>query len=217
MRGVNLVKKYILLTSIVAVALIINVCTNKNITTNSSSNASNKTNKTQENSDSKTDIMKEEKALEASYKENNDLNKPDLEEARDFQTSLKNGSVIMISRGNSEELEVYNISSLDKFLNSFNNVKKGYVRVIKGIIKNDGSFLVNKLEEYETDGKVIKDTVYDTYINKNKFIQGEPIYLPKMVKICAGNSIRYVILQSKDTPEDMGALVISFDKSSIKN
>jgi hypothetical protein len=64
---------------------------------------------------------------------------------------------------------------------------------------------------------VIKDTVYDTYINKNKFIQGEPIYLPKMVKICSGNSIRYVILQSKDTPEDMGALVISFDKSSIKN
>ena len=147
MRGVNLVKKYILLASIVAVVLIINGCTNKNITTNSNSNVSNKTNTTQENSDTKTDIIKEQKALEASYKENNDLNKPDLEEARDFQKSLKNGSVIMISRGNSEELEVYNISSLDKFLNSFNNGEKGYVRVIKGIIKNDGPFLVRHIQK----------------------------------------------------------------------
>jgi hypothetical protein len=146
---VNLVKKYILLASIVAVALIINGCTNKNINANSSSNISNKTNTTQENSDSKNTIMREEKALQVSYKKNNDLKKPDIEEARNFQTSLKNGSVILISKGNNEEFEVYNISSLDKFLDSFNNGKKGYVRVIKGIIENDG-FIVNTLDGYET-------------------------------------------------------------------
>lgn len=210
-------KKYILLASIVSVVLIINGCTNKNINTNSSSNISNKTNTAQENSDSKNAIMKEEKASEASYKKNNDLKKPDIEEARNFQTSLKNGSVIMISRGNNEEIEVYNISSLDKFLDSFNNGKEGYVRVIKGIIENDDSFIVNKLDEYETDGKVIKDTVYDTYADKNKFIQGKPDYSPKMVKTCSDNAIRYAILESKDTPDNMGVTVISFDKSSIKN
>lgn len=210
-------KKYILLASIVSVVLIINGCTNKNINTNSSSNVSNKTDTTQKNSDSKNVIMKEEKALEASYKKNNDLKKLDIEEARNFQTSLRNGSVIMISRGNNEELEVYNISSLDKFIDSFNNGKEGYVRVIKGIIENDGSFIVNKLEEYETDGKVVKDTTYDTYTDKNKFTPGNPTYLHKMVKVCSGNSIRYATIQSKDTPEDMGALVISFDKNSIKN
>lgn len=210
-------KRYILLASIISVVLIINGCTNKNINTNNSSNVSNKTNTTQKNSDSKNVIIKEEKVLEASNKKDNDLKKLDIEESRNFQTSLKNGSVIMISKGNNKELEVYNISSLDKFLHSFNNGKEGYVRVIKGIIENDGSFIVNKLEEYETDGKLIKDTAYDTYTDKNKFTPGKPIYLPKMVKICSGNSIRYAILQSKDTPEDMGTLVISFDKSSIKN
>jgi hypothetical protein len=209
------VKRYILLANIVSVVLIINGCTNKNI--NSSSNVSNTTNTTQENSDSKDAIMKEEKALEASYKKNNDLKKSDIEEARNFQTSLKNGSVIMISRGDNKELEVYNIAMLDKFIDSFNNGKEGYVRIIKGIIKDDGTFLVNKLDEYETDGKVIKHSVYDTYVNKNKFIQGKPVYSPKIAKTSSGNGIRYAILESKDTPDNMGATVISFDKSSIKN
>lgn len=210
-------KKYILLASIVSVVLIINGCTNKNINANSSSNVSNKTNTTQENSDSKNAIMKEEKVLQASYKKNNDLKKPDIEEARNFQTSLKNGSVIMISKGNDEELEVYNISSLDKFLDSFNNGKEGYVRVIKGTLKDGGKFFANKLDEYDTDGKVIKQTVYDTYANKNKFTQGKSSYSPKIVKTSSGNVIRYAILESKDTPDNMGATVISFDKSSIKN
>lgn len=208
-------KRYILLASIVSVVLIINGCTNKNI--NSSSNVSNKTNTTQENSDSKDAIMKEEKALGASYKKNNDLKKSDIEEARNFQTSLKNGSVIMISRGDNKELEVYNIAMLDKFIDSFNNGKEAYVRIIKGIIKDDGTFLVNKLDEYETDGKVIKHTGYDTYANKNKFIQGKSDYFPKIAKTSSGNGIRYAILESKDTPDNMGATVISFDKSSIKN
>ena len=95
-----------------------------------------------------------------------------------MKTSLKNGSVIMIDRDNSKEQEVYNIASLDKFIDSFNNGKEGYVRVIKGTIKKDGTFLVNKLEEYETDGKVIKDLVYDTYADKNKFVPGRPTLFP---------------------------------------
>ncbi|WP_315071118.1 hypothetical protein [uncultured Clostridium sp.] len=123
----------------------------------------------------------------------------------------------MIDRDNSKDQEVYNIASLDKFIDLFNNGKEGYVRVIKGTIKKDDTFLVNKLEEYETDGKAIKDLVYDTYADKNKFVLGSPDYSPKMAKRDSGNAIRYEILQSKDTPENMGATVISFDKNSIKN
>ena len=59
--------------------------------------------------------------------------------------------------------------------------------------------------------------MYDTYANKNKFIQGKPDYSPKIAKTSSGNGIRYAILESKDTPDNMGATVISFDKSSIKN
>jgi hypothetical protein len=205
-------KRYILLTGILTVTLVISGCTSAK---NSSSTASTKIASTQVESDSKKANEDEGKALEAAFKEIKGLKKPNIEEARVFEASLKNGSVIMISRYNSKELEVYNISMLDKFLDSFNNGKEGYVRVIKGTIV-DGKLLVNKLEEYETDGKVIKDTVYDTYADKNKFIQGKPVYSPKIVKTCSDNAIRYAILGSKDTPDNMGATVISFDKSSIK-
>lgn len=208
-------KEYILLVSIVTAVLIISGCTNNkntNETMNNESAVSGETIKTQEESG-----LEEAKELETSFQEISDLKKPDIEEARDFEASLKNGSVIMIDRDNSKEQEVYNIASLDKFIDSFNNGKKGYVRVIKGVIEKDGTFLINKLEEYETDGKVIKDLVYDTYADKNEFVPGSPRYSPKMVKRYSDNAIRYAILESKDTPDNMGATVISFDESSIKN
>jgi hypothetical protein len=213
-------KKYILLVSIVTVVLIISGCTNNkntNKTMNNESAVSGETTKTQEESDLEETKKEDVKELETSFQEISDLKKPDIEEARYFEASLKNGSVIMIDRDNSKKQEVYNIESLDKFIDSFNNGKEGYVRVIKGIIEKDGTFLVNKLEEYETDGKVIKDLVYDTYADKNKFVPGSPGYSPKMVKTYSDNAIRYAILESKDTPDNMGATVISFDKSSIKN
>lgn len=214
-------KKHILLVSSIVAVLIISGCTNnKNSseTMNNKSTVSTEITTTQEDDDlEKAKIKEEEKELEASFQELRDLKKPDIEEARDFEKSLKNGSVIMIDRDNSKDQEVYNIASLDKFIDSFNNGKEGYVRVIKGTIKKDDTFLVNKLEEYETDGKAIKDLVYDTYADKNKFVPGRPDYSPKMAKRDSGNAIRYEILQSKDTPENMGATVISFDKSSIKN
>lgn len=212
-------KRYILLSSIVTVTLVISGCTktkNSNEIMNNKSTVSTETTSTQEKSDLKKANEGEAKDLEASFQEISDLKKPNIEEARDFEASRRNGSVIMISRDNRKENEVYNIEMLDKFLDSYNNGKKGYVRVIKGLVESDGKFLVNKLEEYETDGKVIKDTVYDTYADKNKFIQGKPRYLPKIVKMCSDNAIRYAILESKDTPDNMGATVISFDKSSIK-
>lgn len=179
---------------------------------------STETTPTQEENDlEKAKIEEEAKELEASFQEISDLKMPYIEEARNFEKSLKNGSVIMINRDNSQEHEVYNIASLDKFIDSFNNGKEGYVRVIKGGIEKDGTFLVNKLEEYETDGKVIKDLVYDTYADKNKFVQGKPRYCPKMAKVSTDDAIRYAILESKDTPDNMGGTVISFYKSSIKN
>lgn len=214
-------KKHILLVSSIVAVLIISGCTNnKNSseTMNNKSTVATEITKTQEDDDlEKTKIKEEEKELEASFQELSDLKKPDIEEARDFEKSLKNGSVIMIDRDNSKDQEVYNIASLDKFIDSFNNGKEGYVRVIKGTIKKDGILLVNKLEEYETDGKSIRELVYDTYADKNKFVPGSPSYSPKMAKRDSGDAIRYETLQSKDTPENMGATVISFYKSSIKN
>lgn len=213
-------KKYILLAGIAAITLVISGCTNnKNSTETMKNNSTVSTQiaSTQEKSELKKPNEEEIKALEASFKELKDLKKPDIEVARDFKASLGNGSVIMISRDNSSPQEVYNISMLDKFLDSFNSGKEGYVRVVKGTLKSDGKILVNKLTEYETDGKVIKEMVYDTYADKNKFIPGKPTYSPKMAKTYSGNGIRYAILESKDTPDNMGATVISFDKSSIKN
>ncbi|GLC30236.1 DUF4362 domain-containing protein [Clostridium omnivorum] len=213
-------KRYILLAGIAAITLVISGCTNnKNSieTVKNNSTVSTEIASTQEKSDLKKPNEDEIKALEASFKEIKDLKKPDIEVARDFKGSLGNGSVIMLSRDNSSPQEVYNISMLDKFLDSFNSGKEGYVRVVKGTLKSDGKLLVNKLTEYETDGKVIKETVYDTYADKNKFIPGKPTYSPKMAKTYPGNGIRYAILESKDTPDNMGATVISFDKSSIKN
>ncbi len=214
-----MLKNYILLTGIVTVVLGISGYTNStysNAPMNNKSVISNKTTITQGKSDLNKTNEQGDKDLGASFKEASDLKKPNIEDARNFETSLKNGSVIMITRDNSTELEVYNISTLDKFLDSFNSGKEGYVRIIKGSIVN-GKILVNKLNEYETDGKVIKDTVYDAYADKNKFIQGTPAYFPKMAKTYSGNGIRYTILESKDTPDNMGGTVISFDKSSIKN
>ncbi|MBL4934144.1 DUF4362 domain-containing protein [Clostridium sp. YIM B02515] len=201
-------KKYALLAGTAAMIFVISGCTNNkntNKTVSHESKVYTSTNKDE----------KEDKELGTLYQEKNNLKKPDIEEARNFKTSLKNGSIIMVSK-ESKEAEVYNIEVMDKFLASFNSGKEAYVRVIKGSIKADGTFLVNKLEEYETDGKIIKDTVYDAYDDKNKFIKGKPIYCPKMVKTYSDNGIRYAILENKDTPDNMGATVISFDKNSIK-
>lgn len=191
-------KRYILLAGIVTVVLVISGCTNikySNKTMNNKSKISTETTTTQ-------------------YK--SDLNKPNLEESRDFEASLKNGSVIMVSRDNSNELELYNIATLDKFIESFSSGKEGYVRIIKGTIVN-GKLFVNKLNKYETDGKIVKITPYDPYFNKEKFTAGSPNYCPKIVKTYSDNGIRYALLESKDTPDNMGETVISFDKNSIKN
>ncbi|WP_026884270.1 DUF4362 domain-containing protein [Clostridium akagii] len=212
-------KKYILLLSIVTVVLVISGCTNNkysNETMNNKTITSNKATTTQEKSDLKNVNEHEGKNLEASFKEINDLKKTNIEDARNFEASLKNGSVIMISRDDSENLEVYNISMLDRFLDSFNNGKEGYVRIIKGTIVS-GKLLVNKLDELETDGKVIKDTVYDTYTYKDKFTAGTPVYSSKIVKTYPNNGIRYALLENKETPDNMGTTVISFNKNSIKN
>ena len=212
-------KRYILLASLVTITLVASGCTsnknNKETMSKKSKFSSQIASVQQKNNVTKSNEELAKK-LEASFKEIKDLKKPNIEDARDFQASLRNGSVIMISRDNSSELEVHNISMLDNFLDSFNKVKEGYVRVIKGTLKSDGKLLVNKLEEYETDGKAIKSIGYDTYADKNKFIQGKPIYSQKIVKTCPDDGVRYAVLESKDTPDNMGATVISFKKSSIK-
>lgn len=103
---------------------------------------------------------------------------------------------------------------MDKFVDLFNSGKEGYVRVIKGLLKPDGAISINKLDEYETDGNVIKVTTYDSY---NELTLGNPIYASKIIKTYPDGSVRYSILDSNDTPDNMGATVISFDNSNVKN
>ncbi|MBK1809831.1 hypothetical protein JHL18_04150 [Clostridium sp. YIM B02505] len=213
-------KRYIILVIVVVTITSFSGCSNtmeNNKSINNKTVTSTKTSSTQENNDLNKSSENSSKDLEKSFKEPTDLKKPNIEEARNFEQSLKNGSVIMVSKDNSDKLEVYNISMLDKFLDSFNNHKEGYVRIIKGTLGKDGSILVNKFAEYETDGQIIKNINYDTYADKNNFEQGQPTYSPKIAKTYPGDGVRYSILESADTPDDMGATVISFNKSDIKN
>ena len=76
---------------------------------------------------------------------------------------------------------------------------------------------MNKLDEYETDGKYIKTTSYDVSSDKNELIGGKPIYAAKITKTVLDDGIRYSICGSKDTPDDMGATVISFGNDDVKN
>ena len=145
-----------------------------------------------------------------------DFKKANIEEARDFGESLKNGSVIMVSRDDSTELEVYNIAVLDKFIKEFSNKKEGYARIIKGTIK-DGKLLVNKLQELESDGKTIKSVQYDCYAHKDTFTPVKPLYFPKIGKSDTEKSLRYTLCPTTDTIDSEGALLISFYKNSIKN
>ncbi len=202
-------KKYMLLPIIFTIILTASGCSNNNSRNNISSSNNKNNYVTTKN------VTNEEKALETSYRKPANLEEPSTEDAKNFNASIKNGSVIMVSRNNSNE--VYNIYMLDKFIDAFSSGKPSYVRVIKVMIDNNGAYLVNKLDDYETDGKIIKDTSYDTYSNKNKFIPATPIYLPQIVKTGNGNLIRYAALESKDTPDYMGATIISFDKNCIKN
>ncbi|GFZ32282.1 hypothetical protein CSC2_28080 [Clostridium zeae] len=210
------------ITLIIIAVLIISIsgCSNttknnKNIGDNSV--ISTKTPSNQENNIADKSTDDNIKGLEKSFKEPTDLKKPNIEDARNFKQSLKNGSVIMISKYNNDKLEVYNISMLDKFVDSFNHGKKDYVCIIKGTLGRNDKLSVNKLAEYETDGKLIKSIIYDTYANKNNFVQATPIYFPKIAKTSYGDAIRYSILENKDTPDDMGATIISFNKGDIKN
>ncbi|SJT58438.1 Uncharacterised protein [Clostridioides difficile] len=148
--------------------------------------------------------------------ENKIQTKSNIEDARNFENSLSNGSVMMISTNNSPSLEVYNIQVLDKFIDSFNNGTEGYVRIIKGKLI-DNKFLVNKLEELECYNHKIKLTPYDPYSDKDKFIQGKTNYFIKIVKLNIDDGVKYTLLTDENTPNDMGLTLISFDKTNIKN
>lgn len=209
--------KYVLPIVIATLILSINGCT-KNENTNKDINNSSEiligTTSDDEDNDVNKDYKYKNENLESLFQEITDLDKPSIEDAKDFDLSLKNGSVIMISKGNSKEHEVYNISMLDKFIDSFNSGKKGYVRVIKGILKTDNTFLINKVDEYETDGKIVKSLAYDAY---NELTPGKPRYEAKIIKKCLDGGVRYSILDSNNTPDDMGATVISFNNCDVKN
>jgi hypothetical protein len=191
-------RKSTLLLSISIAVLVFGGCTNiksSKETTNNKSIVSNKT------------LTSEKKS---------DLKKINIEEAQDFKSSLNNGSVIMLSRDNSDKLEVYNIRMLDKFIESFNNHKEGYVRIIKGTLV-DGKILVNKLQELESDGEIITNVGYDCYSNKDTFTPVNPDYFHKIGKSDTKNILRYTLCTTTQTPDSEGALLISFEKNSMKN
>ena len=95
-----------------------------------------------------------------------------------------------------------------------NSGKEAYVRVIKGRLKADNTILINKLDEYETDGKIIESLAYDAY---NELKPGKPMYAVKIVKTYSDGGVRYAMLDSDDIQDNMGATVISFDNCQVKN
>ncbi len=54
------------------------------------------------------------------------------------------------------------------------------MRVIKGTMEKDGKLLVNKLEEYETDGKVIKPLNNEEIIIVGGIFDGETMTYDEM-------------------------------------
>lgn len=188
-------KKYILLALVFTMLLAFSGCSNNVSKENLSGN---------ETYYSNLNVSREEKTLKESYKENSNLVIPSIEDAKNFNSSLKDGSVVLISKNNTDE--IYNVKMLDKFIDSFNNGKAAYVRVIKATVGRNGSYLVNKLNDYETDGKIIKYTSY------NKFIANSPIYFSLIIKTSNGSTTRYAVLESKDTPNYMGNTIVTLKK-----
>jgi len=77
--------------------------------------------------------------------------------------------------------------------------------------------LVNKLQELESDGKIVKNLGYDCYSNKDIFTPVNSNYFPKIGKIDTENTLRYTFCPTTQIPDSEGALLISFEKNSIKN
>lgn len=135
---------------------------------------------------------------------------------KDMNSAIKNGNVIMISNidaktGKSND-EVYNINKLDEFIKSYKAGKDSKVRIIK-YARQDSKIWINQLYDLEYKENKLYVISYNTYGNGNK----EKIQVYGIEKISSGNMIRYAILQNKNTPNNMGATLISFPMDSVKS
>jgi hypothetical protein len=101
--------------------------------------------------------------------------------------AIKDGNIVMImyldkiSNITGNDMEIYNINNLDKFIQNTEKGIVGNIRVIK-YASSENKTWVNSLCDLSYDGKSIKDIGYDVYSNPNKFISNEPYYSLKMLK-----------------------------------
>ena len=132
--------------------------------------------------------------------------------------AIQNGNVVMISyidsgSNKTNNMEIYNISRLDDFINNINRRKKDKIRIVK-YGKNATGTWVNKLYDLKYDGNKIADIEYDVYSDPNEFIPGQPLIFKKIIKLDYYDGISYRICNSDNKMSDC-AYLISFSKSSI--
>lgn len=129
--------------------------------------------------------------------------------------AISDGNIVMLSTSSTEN-NVYNISRLDEFINNINSGKKDKIRIIKYALQGNKT-LINKLEDVEFDGQKLMHVGYNTYAKTGDTSKPIPVVFAKIGRSSSNNGIRYSICESKDTPDNMGANLISFFKSNIKN
>lgn len=133
--------------------------------------------------------------------------------------AIKSGNIVMISyldklsNISRNDMEIYNISRLNEFMENIKKGKKDKIRIVKYANSASGTW-VNKLCDLKYDGKKIVDIEYDAYSNPNVFIPSQPLVFSKVIKRDYPDGIWYGICYSEKGKEECASL-ISFRKSSI--
>jgi hypothetical protein len=133
--------------------------------------------------------------------------------------AIKDGNIVMISYFDKlsnishNDMEIYNFSRLDEFMENIKKGKKDKIRIVKYESSASGTW-VNKLYDLKYDGKKIVDIEYDAYSNPNVFIPSQPLVFNKIIKRDYSDGIWYGICYSEKGKEECASL-ISFRKSSI--
>lgn len=129
--------------------------------------------------------------------------------------AIKEGNIVMIfytdtiSSKTHNDMEIYNTSRLDDFIENTRKGKKDKIRIVK-YAKDKTHMWVNKLDDLKYDGKNILDVAYDTYTNPNTFVPSEPFVFSEIIRKDYEYGLWYGVCN-----KDNYASLISFLKDSI--
>ncbi|MBE6051669.1 MAG: hypothetical protein E7214_13730 [Clostridium sp.] len=146
----------------------------------------------------------------------NTLGNEEIEEENkyEFNTSLENGHFIrkITFNGQENKEEIYNKSSLDKFVDDTNKGNKSELVSIDYLYQ-DKRYTVNKLRKLKFDGNKIIEKFYDTVSDRNKFALTDTVEYSKInVRDDGENLIYEFYLYDKDNID-----IVSFNKNEVTN